>query len=44
LLLNIYVALPKVNTKDLIKSKLPASTTNTLSIPKPTAELSNVET
>jgi len=38
------VALPKVNTKDLIKSKLPASTTNTLSVPKPTAELSNVET
>jgi hypothetical protein len=38
------VALPKVNTKSLIKSKLPASTTNTLSVPKPTAELSNVET
>ena len=38
------MALPKVNTKDLIKSKLPASTTNTLSIPKPTVELSNVET
>ena len=38
------MALPKVNTKDLIKSKLPASTTNTLSVPKPTAELSNVET
>jgi len=38
------VAIPKVNTKSLIKSKLPASTTNTLSIPKPTVELSNVET
>lgn len=38
------MAIPKVNTKSLIKSKLPASTTNTLSVPKPTVELSNVET
>jgi len=32
-----------INTKDLIKSKLPSESVNTLSVPKPTDELANVE-
>lgn len=32
-----------INTKDLIQSKLPSESVNTLSVPKPTDELANVE-
>lgn len=35
--------IPKINPKDLIKTKLPPTSSATLSIPKPTPELSNVE-
>lgn len=32
-----------INTKDLIKSKVPSESVNTLSVPKPTDELANIE-
>ena len=38
------MALPKVNTKDLIKQKLPKNLSTTLKVPEPVPELKNVET
>jgi len=43
-LLNNNVALPKVNTKDLIKQKLPKNLSTTLKVPEPVPELKNIET